>query len=103
MEAGFTHSTNHNDFDQRPDHEMKVFPTVTSGSVTLEARLPREGDVNVRIFNALGRQILLERIGTTAKWIRTRLNLSGNDEGLYVIQLVQDEKPIAIRKVLLRQ
>ncbi len=82
------------------DHDIRVFPNPVSGIVTLEGRLEQgiQG-VNVIITDILGRELFSKEFRVTGETFQERIDLSGNDPGIYLITVSSGDK-MALLKII---
>lgn len=79
--------------------DFEVYPNITRGLVQVQAELRNVGRVELAVFNAIGQPILRKRTDNIGRLLNERLDLSQEDNGLYLIQLRIDEQPVTVRKV----
>ena len=76
----------------------KVFPNPFSDQVTLSIRIPRDGDISIRIVDLMGRtvkHILMEKQfagNLTAQWRGEQINGSTANPGTYCYQVLYEGK-----------
>jgi hypothetical protein len=79
--------------------DFEVYPNITRGLVQVQAELRNVGRVELAVFNAIGQPILRKRTDNIGRLLNERLDLSQEENGLYLIQLRIDEQPVTVRKV----
>jgi len=75
--------------------ESKVFPNPTSNNVQLHLK-EFNGTLTYKVYNMIGKQMLYNRIEA----LETTIPLSGMATGVYVLHILQDNKPIKTVKII---
>ena len=72
--------------------EISIYPNPTNGLVNLIVELANAKDVQTRIMDMSGR-LVFELENSNVFSLKKRLDLSGQPDGLYIVQVVADGKP----------
>jgi len=81
-------------------NDIRVFPNPVSGIFTIEGRLEQGiQDVNVIITDILGREMFSKEFRVTGETFQERIDLSGNDPGIYLITVSSGDK-MALLKII---
>ncbi|MEO6303260.1 MAG: T9SS type A sorting domain-containing protein, partial [Bacteroidia bacterium] len=78
---------------------ITVMPNPSSGLLSLIFTLPKQEDVNVRIFNPLGQQISSDRIENVTNNM-INIDLSNRADGIYFIEVSNGTERV-IKKVII--
>ncbi len=82
------------------DNDIRVFPNPVSGIFTIEGRVVQGiSQVNVILTDILGRALFHREFSVTGETFRERIDLSGNEPGIYLITVSSGDK-IAILKII---
>jgi hypothetical protein len=73
--------------------KYKVYPTVTAGMVQVEAT---QLDYRIEVYNVAGQKILSANN-------QSSINISGNANGMYLVNIFEDNKKVYTRKVFLHR
>lgn len=81
--------------------EISLYPNPTSGMATVDVKLLKSMDVQMRLFNLNG-QVVFESQQENAMGISQQLDLSGQAPGMYILQVVADGKPYHAKLMVAR-
>lgn len=91
------------DYVQTVDRTLQVFPNPTSDQVNVSFRLNGLGeDVDLVVSDVLGRTVYTEAIKNVAGQYNRAINLAGQSNGMYLLQLRIGDQ-LVTRKVILQQ
>jgi hypothetical protein len=79
---------------------VNIFPTVSSGRVTVDFGFLEKPEVDVQLFNALGQQVFTQRYALTSE-SRIELELEGFASGVYTVLFINGEAR-ASRKLVIQ-
>ena len=82
-----------------PFSEVKIYPNPTSGIFTIDMNNNISGELSIDIFTQTGSKIINIKFDKTTEHFSSQIDLSGQPNGLYLINLAID-KFKAVRKVL---
>lgn len=83
-----------------PFANLKIYPNPTPGLFTVEMDNHILGDLDIKIFTNEGRQVLIIKFHKTNNHFRSQIDLSGQGEGIYLINFLLDTYA-ASRKIIL--
>lgn len=81
--------------------EFAVYPSVTSGEITVDVNAVRSGGVAVKIFNLAGALVMKQEISVVEGMNTKILELGQLQNGLYILQLSQDNAK-SLKKVIVQ-
>ena len=85
--------------DADPFSEVKIYPNPTSGLFTIEMNNSIFGELVIDIFSQKGSKVLKIKFDKTTEHFSTRIDLSGQSKGMYLVNLSLDKYRV-VRKVL---
>ncbi len=85
--------------DVDPFEGLKIYPNPTNGLFTIEIENNIFGEFLIRIIAESGKEIMSFKLDKTTEHFLYEVNLSGQPQGLYIINLLID-KYLATRKVI---
>jgi len=80
---------------------LMIFPNPTQGLVTINGEIHTDSDVNVRIVNYLGQEIVNEQFDPNSTLLNKTYDLSGAAAGAYLIE-VATESGVAQKTIIVR-
>lgn len=90
--------SNENDLDIE---EFKFYPNPNDGKFTLDFNLPIKGLTSIKIYDLSGKEIYSNDLGKFSGLHSENIDISGEAEGIYFLQIKQDRKTIN-RKIILK-
>ena len=87
---------------------MKVYPNPFNSTLTINYTLPQTSDVDIKIFDALGRQIWVDKInGQTAgihtlTWHGTSAFNRNSGSGFYIVRIEAGQYKNSLKVMLIK-
>lgn len=80
--------------------DLNYYPNPSSGKFNLKFNLEQKGEVTVKVMDILGKEVYKETILDFGGMYDNKLNLTGHEKGVYVLQILQNKKALS-RKILI--
>lgn len=80
--------------------DLSFFPNPNDGRFTLRFTALEEGPAAVRIFDATGRSVYEEKLGTFAGTYENQIDISAESKGVYFLTITQNDKALNKKIVL---
>jgi hypothetical protein len=80
--------------------QLNYYPNPSNGKFNLKFDLDQKGAVTVKVTDILGKEVYRETILDFAGTYDNQLDLTGRENGIYVLQIIQDRKML-YRKILI--
>ncbi len=81
--------------------EISLYPNPTSGRATVNVKLLKNMDVQMRVFNLSG-QMVFESQQENTSGISQEIDLSNQTPGMYILQVIADGKPYHAKLMVAR-
>jgi S1-C subfamily serine protease len=82
--------------------KIELFPNTAIGLFKLQFELPEKGATNIRVFNSVGRNIYEYDLGQFSGQFSDDIDISQNGAGVYYLEILQGDKSICKKIVLLQ-
>jgi hypothetical protein len=82
-------------------NSLNVYPNPTRGLFTMSLELDRQQNVQVKIYDALGRSIEEDNYGTQSGKVLKQFDLSAFSKGIYTVQVITGDG-VTYRKVVIQ-
>jgi len=80
--------------------QLNYYPNPSHGKFSLSFHLDKKGEVTVKVMDILGKEVYQEKILDFDGIYDNQLDLTGNEKGIYVLQIIQNKKTLS-RKILI--
>lgn len=80
--------------------DLSYYPNPSNGVFNLTFSLEKKGEVSVKVVDILGNEVYREKILDFDGRYDNKIDLSGKDKGIYVLQIIQGKKTLS-RKILI--
>ena len=79
---------------------IEIFPNPTTEWVNISLDLPQSGELKIKLFNILGKEVRTLQQGYVAKGnFKEKFRLDDIPNGLYILNIQQNRTVLAVRKI----
>lgn len=82
---------------------MTVYPNPTSGDARLSVELERAAQLDMRVLNMLGQEVVREQKSQATGIVDWQLQLGDKPEGIYFLQLMVDGKALPAQRIMIKR
>ena len=69
---------------------LNIYPNPNDGKFRVEFQLEGLKEVSVRITDVIGKEIYFNELGNVSGQIQETINVSGNADGIYILQIISN-------------
>jgi hypothetical protein len=85
--------------DESTELQLTVYPNPTNSAFTIEFNSITNSEINIEIYNTLGKEIFNKELNSLSGQFKERINLEDFSEGIYFVNIISSTGQLYTKRI----